>query len=61
MRSWRWFKVSLAVRLTVSLVVNYSNNLPYMKIAVNYQEYGQEVTGVVELTGRIKLRLFSSV
>ena len=28
---------------------------PYMRIAVNYQEYDQEVTGVVALTGRIKL------
>lgn len=61
MRSWRWFKVSLAVRLTVSIVVNHSNNLPYMKIAVNYQEYDQQVTGVVALTGRIKLGLFCSV
>jgi hypothetical protein len=32
---------------------------PYMRVAVNYQEYGQEVTGVVALTGRIKLGSFS--
>ena len=28
---------------------------PYMKIAMNYQEYDEEVTGVVALAGRIKL------
>jgi hypothetical protein len=31
---------------------------PYLKAAVNYQEYDQEVTGVVALTGRIKLASF---
>jgi len=43
----------------VSLIVNRRSSLPYMKIAVNYQEYDQEVTGVVALTGRIKLALLS--
>lgn len=32
---------------------------PYMIVAVNYQEYDQEITGVVSLAGRIKLGLFS--
>ncbi len=32
---------------------------PYMRVAVNYQEYDQEVTGVVSLAGRIKLGSFS--
>jgi len=32
---------------------------PYTRVAVNYQEYDQEITGAVALTGRIKLGLFS--
>ena len=32
---------------------------PYMRVAVNYQEYDQEVTGVVSLAGRIKFGSFS--
>ena len=34
---------------------------PYMRVAVNYQDYDQKVTGVVALTGRIKLASFSLI